>query len=203
LRVLSGEIRFRGKRLILDQRRIWQEILGREILMLFQSPASALNPVIRIRDQIAEALVDVRACSRTQALNRSASLLEIVGVPLEKADAYPFQLSGGMRQRVLIAIALALEPSVLIADEPAVGLDAIHHAAVLDLLRNLNRERNVAMLIITHDLRTAAFLSRRAMVLFQGRNVESGSIPDLLSAPSHPYTRNLVESLQFLEGYRD
>lgn len=200
LRIVSGNIHFRGNLLAHDRPETWRGLRGREILMLFQSPASALNGLVRVQDQIAEALEDVKDYRRTEALRRSLVILESVGITSDKAKSYPFQLSGGMRQRVLIALALALEPAVLIADEPAVGLDPIHHAETLALLRRLNREQRVAMIIITHDLRTASYLTHRAVVLCKGRIVESASIQELLQHPRHPYTQDLVESLRFLEG---
>jgi len=200
LRIVSGSIRFRGKLLARDRPETWRHLRGREILMLFQSPASALNGLVRVQDQIAEALEDVKGYRRAEALSRSIAILESVGITSDKAKAYPFQLSGGMRQRVLIALALALGPAVLIADEPGVGLDPIHHGEILALLRRLNREQRVAMIIITHDLRTASYLTQRAVVLCRGRIVESASIQALLEHPSHPYTRDMVESLRFLEG---
>ncbi len=200
LRIVSGSIQFRGKVLAHDCPKTWRKLRGREILMLFQSPASALNSLVPVQDQIAEALVDAKGYPRAQALSRSIDFLENVGLTAYKANACPFQLSGGMRQRVLIALALALEPAVLIADEPGVGLDPIHHAEILRLLKRLNRERRVAMIVITHDLRTASFLTYRAVVLCKGRIVESAPVQELLQHPRHPYTQDLVESLRFLEG---
>lgn len=199
LRILSGSIHYRGNRLAHDRPDTWRAIRGREILMLFQSPASALNELISVQDQIAEALEDTKGYSRKYALRQAIDFLESVGLVADKAKAYPFQLSGGMRQRVLIALALALEPSLLIADEPGAGLDPIHHAEILQLLKHMNRERQVSMIIITHDLRTASCLTSRAVVLCKGRIIESAPVQELLLHPRHSYTQNLVESLQFLE----
>lgn len=200
LRILSGSIQFRGKRIAYDCPKTWYRLRGREILMLFQSPASALNSLVPVKNQIAESLMDVKGYRWPDALNQAVAILKCVGIAADKAEAYPFQLSGGMRQRVLIALALALEPAVLIADEPGVGLDPLHHAEILRLLKHLNRERQVAMIIITHNLRTASFLTHRAAVLYHGCIVESASIQELIQHPKHPYTQDLVDSLRFLES---
>lgn len=200
LRIISGSIHFRGNLLAHDRPGTWRNLRGREILMLFQSPTAALNGLIRVQDQIAEALEDVKGYRRAAAQKRSIAILESVGLTSEKARAYPFQLSGGMRQRVLIALALALEPAILIADEPGVGLDPFHHIEILRMLKRMNREKRVAMIIITHNLRTASYLTHRTVVLCKGRIVESGPIRDILQHPKHPYTRDMVESLRFMEG---
>jgi len=200
LRVLSGIIRFQGMTLKSSYPTAWRDVRGKKIFMLFQSPASALNPVVCVRNQIAEILVDVKKVGRSLAMRRSNDLLEKVGMSAEKGNAFQFQLSGGMRQRVLIALAIALEPAVLIADEPAVGLDPIHQLEILQILKNLSLQHQMAMIVITHDLRIASFLTHRAIVMSQGRILESGSIANLIQTPKHAFTRNLIDSLRFMEG---
>lgn len=199
LHQLSGEIFFAGKPILISNTRQWREMRGGKILHLFQSPASALNPVRRVLDQIAETLVAVRHLGWQQAKRQAIDCLELVGLPTEKQMVCPFLLSGGMRQRVMIALALALKPEIIIADEPGVGLDSINHSAILQLLKHQNEVGKSALIVITHTMQTAALFSGRTLVMYAGEIVESGSIEKLLNEPRHPYTKKLVSCQHFME----
>ncbi len=169
---------------------------GAEIGLIFQEPMSALNPVLPVGRQIAEALLAHGRASARTARQRAIELLAEVRVPdpARHVDLYPHQLSGGLRQRVLMAIALACRPALLIADEPTTALDATIQAEILDLLRELTREHRLALLLITHDLGVVAQMADRVAVMYAGRIVEEGPMRALLSEPAHPYTRGLLAS---------
>ena len=192
-----GEILFEGH----DLRQLGQEQLrrlrGSRIAMIFQEPMTSLNPVFRIGDQIAEALRVHRDLSRSEQDARVLELLELVGIPEARTRMrdYPHQLSGGMRQRVMIAMALANDPAVLIADEPTTALDVTIQAQILELLENLKRRFRMAVLLITHDLGVVAEVAQRVAVLYAGRVVETGPVEPIFRAPQHPYTRGLLDSL--------
>lgn len=189
--LLGGSIRFNGELLFPGRRSKLTSKRGRHILMIFQSAAAALNPYLTAGRQIAEALTQAERLSRKAVLSRTGELLERVGLSSDTADSYPFQLSGGMQQRILIAIALALRPEALIADEPTTGLDAVSGLRILELLRGL-KEEGMGILFISHDLKAVSFLADRAGVLCGGRLVESGPTRQLLAAPQHSYTRELT-----------
>jgi oligopeptide/dipeptide ABC transporter ATP-binding protein len=173
-----------------------QEIRGGEIALIFQEPATALNPVFTIGSQIEETLLVHRRATRRTARTRALELLEAVGLqePARRLREYPHQLSGGLRQRVLIAISLACDPSVLIADEPTTALDVTIQAQVLDLLRDLQRRMELALLLITHDLGVIAAMADRVAVMYAGRIVEEAPVRQLFDDPKHPYTRGLLAS---------
>jgi ABC-type dipeptide/oligopeptide/nickel transport system ATPase component len=171
---------------------------GRGIFLLFQSPLAALNPTLKIGRQIGETLKEHFKLDRKTAMNQVAFLLESVGIPANKSDSYPYELSGGMRQRVLIALALGLKPGLLIADEPFTGLDAMHEKEILDLLERLHLE-GMSILIISHDLRLIADWADRVAVLVEGALVEETAGHDLIRTARHPYTRSLVENMVRLE----
>jgi len=196
-RIAGGQALFDGTDLLALDARAMQDIRGNRIAMIFQEPMSALNPVMRIGDQIAEAIRLHRQVTRAQAAERAVGLLEQVRMPSPAARAgdYPHQLSGGMRQRAMIAIALACEPDLLIADEPTTALDVTTQAQILALLKRLQAETGMAMLLITHDLGVVAETADRAAVMYAGRIVEHGDVGDLLSHPTHPYTAGLLASL--------
>ncbi|HEX5586375.1 MAG TPA: ABC transporter ATP-binding protein [Acidimicrobiia bacterium] len=196
-RVVDGSIRFDDRELDGLSERDYRTIRGREIAMVFQDPMTALNPSIRIGDQVAESvLVHDRAATRATAATRARDLLALVGVSTGGARErdYPHQLSGGMRQRVVLAMALANEPRLLVADEPTTALDVTTQAQILELLDHLRSELGLALLFVTHDLGVAAAVADRVVVMYAGRVVESAAATELFSAPRHPYTRGLIES---------
>ena len=174
---------------------------GARIAMVFQDPMSSLNPVMRVGEQIVEAIRAHEQVSRTVARERAIGLLREVGIadPQERVDAWPHQLSGGMRQRVMIAIALASEPELLVADEPTTALDVTVQAQILELLDHLRRTRGMAVLLITHDLGIVAGRADRVMVMYAGRLVERADTRPLFATPMHPYTRGLFASLPRLD----
>ena len=203
-RVSKGTATFEGKNLIGLPQEELRRIRGDRIALIFQDPLSSLNPVLSIGRQIGEALETHRGMSRQAARKRAIELLELVGIPgaAKRVDDYPHQFSGGMRQRSMIAIALACEPSLLIADEPTTALDVTIQAQILSLLKRLRTELGMAVLIITHDLGVVAGFADRLGVMYAGRLVEIGRTEDVLANPSHPYTVGLLRSLPRLDRPR-
>jgi oligopeptide/dipeptide ABC transporter ATP-binding protein len=204
-RIEAKAIRFMGRDLLsLDERRM-NEVRGADIAMIFQEPMSALNPVLTVGEQIAETLRIHEGMDRAAARLRSMELLNKVGIsnPEQRLRQYPHELSGGMRQRVMIAIALACRPKLLIADEPTTALDVTIQAQILSLLRDLQRELGMAVLLITHDLGVVAQVVDRVAVMYAGRIVEQGTVGAVFERPSHPYTRLLMESIPSLDHDRD
>ncbi len=197
----SGSIEVSGKEGVRDLATLDEpalaKIRGRELSMIFQDPMSSLNPMMTIGDQLAEGLIAHRGLSREAARARSIEVLKKVGIaaPHERLDAYPHQLSGGMRQRVMIAIAIACEPRVLVADEPTTALDVTIQAQVLELLSALQAELGMAMLLITHDLAVVSETAEEIAVMYAGRIVERGPTARVLESPLHPYTRGLLRSI--------
>ncbi len=196
-RIERGEILFEGRDLRGLSTEELRELRGNRIAMIFQEPMTSLNPVFRVGDQIEEALRVHRDLAKRERQARVIELLELVGIPEPRARMrdYPHQLSGGMRQRVMIAMALANDPAVLIADEPTTALDVTIQAQILDLLDALKRRFDMAVLFITHDLGVVAETAQRVAVLYAGRVVETGSVEQIFAAPQHPYTRGLLDSL--------
>ncbi len=193
----AGRILFNGRDLLsLDESSI-REVRGAGISLIFQEPATALNPAFRVGDQIAEAMIVHGRATRANARVKAIELLRAVRIPNPESRItdYPHQLSGGMRQRVLIAIALACEPSLVIADEPTTALDATIQAEILDLLRDMKRALNLSLLLITHDLGVVAETADRVAVMYAGRIVEIGPVRAVFREPSHPYTRGLLASI--------
>lgn len=193
----SGQAFLDGTDLLSLGDRAMQAIRGNRIAMIFQEPMSALNPVMRIGDQIVETIRLHQRISHAEAAQRAVALLEQVRMPSprERANDYPHQMSGGMRQRAMIAIALAGEPDLLIADEPTTALDVTTQAQILRLLKRLQADTGMAMLLITHDLGVVAETADRAAVMYAGRIVEQGPVDALLTHPAHPYTAGLLASL--------
>ena len=195
---IGGPVEFNGRKDLLElSERDMRKIRGAEIALIFQEPMTALNPVFTIGDQIAEAILVHRQASRADARDRAVELLAAVKIPdaEKRARDYPHQLSGGMRQRVLIAIALACQPLLLIADEPTTALDVTIQAEILDLLREMKRQLDLALLLITHDLGVVAGHADRVAVMYAGRIVEEGPVRRIFAAPAHPYTRGLLASI--------
>jgi oligopeptide/dipeptide ABC transporter ATP-binding protein len=195
-RIAGGAIRFKGRDLLTCSERDMQAVRGAGIALVFQEPMTALNPVFTVGDQIAEALVVHNRATRYQAQLRAVELLDAVRVPdaALRARDYPHQLSGGMRQRVLIAAALACQPSLLIADEPTTALDVTIQAQILDLLREMKSAFNLSLLLITHDFGVIAETADRVAVMYAGRIVEEGPVRAIVREPRHPYTRGLLMS---------
>jgi len=196
-RIVSGSIRFEGRELLREREDRMNRIRGREIAMIFQDPMNALNPVHSVGRQIKESLVLHQHLGDGDAAREALKLLEMVGIPEPKArlKEYPHQLSGGMSQRVMIAMALACRPKLLIADEPTTALDVTIQAQILDLLRELQAEIGMSVLLITHDLGVVAEMAHIVSVMYCGRIVESGPVDTLFANPSHPYTQGLLQSL--------
>ena len=201
---ITGSVMFDGRDLVTADDQELRSVRGEHIAVVFQDPMTSLNPVYRVGDQIAEMIRAHRDVSKRDATARAVELLAAVGIPNpeRRVRDYPHEFSGGMRQRVMIAMALALEPQLLIADEPTTALDVTIQAQILDLLRRLNRERNVAVLLITHDLGVVAELADRVVVMYAGQVVEQADRDGLFYDPRHPYTRGLLNSIPRLDEPR-
>ncbi len=202
---IEGSIRFEGKDLLGLKESEVRKYRGNDISMIFPEPMSALNPVLRIEDQISEPLRMHRKMSKREMHDRVVELLRSVGIPRPEqiAKEYPHQLSGGMRQRVMIAMAMACEPKLLIADEPTTALDVTVQAQILDLLRQLQAKNNMALLLITHDLGVVAEMCERVIVMYAGKVVEEGDVRSVFRNPQHPYTVGLLNSIPKLTGERE
>ncbi len=196
-RITGGSVRFQGLELVGLPARDASRIRGREIAMIFQDPMTSLNPTMRIGRQITEGLRHHAGLSVAAARAKAIELLERVQIPDARArvDRYPFEFSGGMRQRVMIAMAIACDPKVLIADEPTTALDVTVQAQILSLLKDLQRERGMAIVLITHDLGVVARMADEVAVMYAGRIVERGSVDDVFYRPAHPYTLGLQQSM--------
>jgi oligopeptide/dipeptide ABC transporter ATP-binding protein len=195
-RVAGGEALFQGRDLLRLSPREFQKVRGREIGMVFQDPMSSLNPTLTVGRQIMEPMLWHGLCDRRTAKKRAIELLEMVGIPApeQRLNEYPFQFSGGMRQRVMIAMALACRPKLLIADEPTTALDVTVQAQILDLLREMQKELGMAIILITHDFGVAAEFSQKVAVMYAGRIVETSPMREFLKGPRHPYSQGLLRS---------
>jgi oligopeptide/dipeptide ABC transporter ATP-binding protein len=195
-RIAEGRILFNGEDLLALEEEGMRARRGRDIAMIFQEPMTSLNPVLRIGDQIAEAIRLHRHVSSAEALEMSVSLLGEVGIaePARRVRDYPHQLSGGMRQRVMIAMAMSCRPQLLLADEPTTALDVTIQAQILRLISELKEKNNMAVILITHDLGVVAETAQKVAVMYAGKVVETASVEKLFRRPLHPYTRGLIES---------
>lgn len=200
-KIVNGSIKFNGEELVGIDVAKMRHYRGNEISMIFQEPMTSLNPVFRIGQQISESLILHQKMTKEEARKRSIELLQQVGIPrAEKiVDNYPHQLSGGMRQRVMIAMALACNPKILIADEPTTALDVTIQAQILSLMNDLQKETNTAIMLITHDLGVVAQMAHHVLVMYSGKVVESAPAVELFKNPKHPYTQGLLASIPDLK----
>ena len=203
-RIASGEILFDGKNLLQLEEKEMERVRGNEISMIFQEPMTSLNPVFTIGDQIVEAILLHQGLDKGEARKRTIEMLDRVKIPdpESRIDAYPHQLSGGMRQRAMIAMALSCQPKLLIADEPTTALDVTIQAQVLRLLKEIQREMGMAVMLITHDLGVVAEIADRVAVMYAGRIVEVASIEAIFGQMRHPYTKGLLHSIPQLQEKR-
>jgi oligopeptide/dipeptide ABC transporter ATP-binding protein len=201
---ISGRAEFEGTDLIAAGEEELRRLRGNRMAMIFQDPMSSLDPVYRVADQIVEQIRAHREVGKEEARARAIELLGAVGIPdaATRGDAYPHEFSGGMRQRAMIAMALSLEPSLLIADEPTTALDVTVQAQIIELVRQLNRERGLSILLITHDIGVVAEIADRVAVMYAGRIVEYGTLDEIFYAPQHPYTWGLLGSLTRIDRPR-
>ncbi|MDE0391856.1 MAG: ABC transporter ATP-binding protein [Rhodospirillales bacterium] len=201
-RIASGSIRLQGQELVGADPARMRRFRGAEAAMIFQEPMTSLNPVFTVGNQIAEAIVLHRKVSTGQAMSQAIDLLGRVGIPRPEIRArdYPHQLSGGMRQRVMIAMAVSCRPRVLIADEPTTALDVTVQAQIFDLLNEIQREFGISIILITHDMGVISEMADRVAVMYAGRVIEEASADDVLDHPQHPYTRALIDCIPTLEG---
>ncbi len=199
-RIASGTIRLAGENLVQASEQRLRQVRGNEISMIFQEPMTSLNPVFSIGDQIAETVMLHEKRRKQDAWDWAVEMLEAVGIPdaEQRAYEYPHQMSGGMRQRVMIAMALACQPKVLIADEPTTALDVTVQAQIFDLLKELRERTGAAIILITHDMGAIAEMTERVVVMYAGRKVEDGPVDEILAAPRHPYTLGLIACVPHL-----
>ncbi|MFD4295367.1 ABC transporter ATP-binding protein [Rhodococcus sp. NPDC058505] len=204
-RVTAGSIRFQGRDLLAASERELGAVRGNDIAMIFQEPMTSLNPVFTVGDQIAEVVRRHRGVGRKAALARAVEVLDLVGIPnaARRVTEYPHEFSGGMRQRVMIAMALACEPKLLIADEPTTALDVTIQAQVLDLIRDMATQFDMGVLFVTHDLGVVADLCTEVVVMYAGQVVERARTGDLYDTPRHPYTEGLLKSVPSIDGRVD
>ncbi|KLU59931.1 oligopeptide transport ATP-binding protein OppD [Peptococcaceae bacterium CEB3] len=196
-RVVAGTIRFKGRDLLALSDEKMRQVRGREIAMIFQEPMTSLNPILKIGEQVAEGIRLHLKLDKKRAWQKAAEALKAVGIPRTEAimREYPYQLSGGMRQRVMIAMAMSCEPALLIADEPTTALDVTIQAQILDLMRKLKEAKSTAILFITHDLGVVAEMCDRVLVMYAGQVVEEADVKTIFGDPRHPYTRGLLSSI--------
>ncbi len=199
-KVMGGEINFHGQNLLELKEKQWQKIRGNEIAMIFQDPMTSLDPTMKIGQQIAEPLIKHRGTSKKAAWAKALEMMRAVGIPHpeERINEYPHQFSGGMRQRIVIAIALICEPEILLADEPTTALDVTVQAEILDLMKDLQKRVKTSIIFITHDLGVVAGMADRVAVMYAGELMEYGTVDDIFYNPQHPYTWGLINSMPTL-----
>lgn len=197
--VHDGKILYNGKNLLEIQESEFLNIRGGEISMIFQDPMTSLNPVLTVVDQIAEVFAAHQGCDKAEARERAIEMLELVRIPRERANEYPHQFSGGMKQRVVIAMALACNPSLLIADEPTTALDVTIQAQVLEMMRGLREKFNTSMIMITHDFGIVAETCDKVAIMYAGEIIERGTLEDIFRDPRHPYTIGLFAAIPNLD----
>ncbi len=199
--IKSGEILYKGKDILKLSEKEMEKIRGKEISMVFQDPMSSLNPTMKVGNQIAEGLIKHQGLSKAQAKEKAIELLAKVGIPNPelRVNQYPHQFSGGMRQRVVIAIALACNPEIIIADEPTTALDVTIQAQILELMKEMQKETGSSIIFITHDLGVVANVADRVAVMYAGKIVEVGTVDDIFYNPKHPYTWGLLGSMPTLD----
>jgi len=204
-KVLDGEILFNGENILNKSKEEMRKVRGSEISMIFQEPMTALNPVFTIGKQISESIRLHKNCSKEEAYKRAKELLTLVGIsePEVRIKQFPHELSGGMRQRVMIAMALSCEPKLLIADEPTTALDVTIQAQILNLLKELKEKLNMAIVLITHDIGVAAQMADKIVVMYAGKIMEEGSVFQIFDQPRHPYTIGLLSSIPTIDGDRN
>jgi peptide/nickel transport system ATP-binding protein len=200
-KIEGGTILYQGKNVLEMSDDELHDIRGSAISMIFQDPMTALNPIFRVEDQIAEVVMIHENCTKTEARKKAQEMLEMVGIPAERGVEYPHQFSGGMKQRVVIAMALACSPRLLIADEPTTALDVTIQAQVLDMMNDLKTKLNSAMLLITHDLGVVAETCDKVAIMYAGKIMEYGSLEDIFDHTAHPYTEGLFGSLPSLDAH--
>jgi peptide/nickel transport system ATP-binding protein len=193
---MYGEVLFDGKDMLTMKRRDVDRLRGNDISMIFQEPMTSLNPVMRIGSQLTEPILLHTTMSHKEAKQRAIELIEVVGIPRAEQiyNSYPHELSGGMRQRIMIAMALSCNPKLLIADEPTTALDVTIQAQILDVMRDIKKEFNTAIMLITHDLGVVAEMADYVVVMYAGKVIEEGSVYDIFKNPQHPYTQGLLKS---------
>lgn len=201
----GGEILFKGENLLNKTEKEMREIRGKSIGMVFQDPMTSLNPTMRVGDQIVEGLLKHKKMTKAEARAKAIEMLELVSVPQpeKRVKQYPHEFSGGMRQRVMIALAMVCTPELLIADEPTTALDVTVQAQILDLMKALQKKMQMSIILITHDLGVVADMSDRVVVMYAGQIVETGTTDEIFNNPKHPYTRRLLESVPKPDMTRD
>jgi peptide/nickel transport system ATP-binding protein len=202
-RIAGGSIEFRGRDLVRASEEEMRRIRGNQISMIFQDPMTSLNPIFTVGDQIAETLEVHNDIPGSEARARAGDMLELVGIPRERMDEYPHQFSGGMKQRVIIATALACSPRLLLADEPTTALDVTIQAQVLRMIRELKTRMNTSLILISHDLGVVAQICDRVAIMYAGEIVEYGALADIFAGPMHPYTEGLFNSIPRLDVERE
>ncbi len=198
-KIISGQVLFEEEDLLTKKDAEMRKIRGDQISMIFQDPMTALNPVLQVDEQIAEVIRLHSGCSKAESLRKALEILERVGIPAERGSDYPHQFSGGMKQRVVIAMALACSPKLLIADEPTTALDVTIQAQVLDMMNELKKESGTSMLLITHDLGVVAETCDTVAIMYAGEIIEYGNLAHIFDETAHPYTRGLFDSLPSLD----